>query len=57
MTPRRKPRGEAIETCAQDIVNTVREPLLMLDPALRVRSASRAFYHTFQVSPGEPRAA
>ena len=53
MTPRRKPRGEAIETYAQDIVNTVREPLLMLDTALRVRSANRAFYQTFQVSAGE----
>jgi signal transduction histidine kinase/CheY-like chemotaxis protein len=38
---------------AQDIVDTVREPLLMLDTALRVRSANRAFYQTFQVSPEE----
>src|SRR5689334_6427554 len=44
---------EDIETYAQDIVNTVREPLLMLDTALRVRSANRAFYQTFQVSPEE----
>jgi PAS domain S-box-containing protein len=42
-----------IETYAQDIVNTVREPLLMLDTSLRVRSANRAFYQTFQVSPEE----
>ncbi len=42
-----------IETYAQNIVDTVREPLLMLDPALRVRSANRAFYQTFQVSPEE----
>jgi len=40
-----------IETYAQNIVDTVREPLLMLDPTLRVRSANRAFYRTFQVSP------
>ncbi|MEO5588108.1 MAG: response regulator [Gemmatimonadaceae bacterium] len=42
-----------IETYAQDIVDTVREPLLMLDTNLRVQSANRAFYETFQVSPGE----
>src|SRR5881275_1892628 len=35
-----------IETYAQNIVDTVREPLLMLDPTLRVRSANRAFYQT-----------
>ena len=51
--PKTKPRGAAIESYAQDIVNTVREPLLMLDAALRVRSANRAFYQTFQVSPRE----
>jgi len=44
---------EDIETYAQDIVNTVREPLLMLDTTLRVQSANRAFYQTFQVSPEE----
>src|SRR5439155_8864912 len=42
-----------IETYAQNIVDTVREPLLMLDRALRVRSANRAFYQTFQVSQEE----
>jgi PAS domain-containing protein len=42
-----------IETYAQDIVDTVREPLLILDATLRVRSANRAFYQTFHVSPGE----
>ncbi len=44
---------EGIETYAQDIVDTVREPLLMLDTTLRVRSANRAFYQTFRVSPEE----
>jgi len=52
MKPRNK-RVDDLETYAQDIVNTVREPLLMLDTALRVRSANRAFYQTFQVSPRE----
>lgn len=41
------------ETYAQDIVDTVREPLLILDETLRVRSANRAFYETFQVSSEE----
>ena len=50
-------RSEAIlreiETYAQDIVDTVREPLLILDTTLRVQSGNRAFYRTFKVSPGE----
>src|SRR5450432_4663853 len=44
---------KAIETFSQNIVDTVREPLLMLDTTLRVHSANRAFYQTFQVSPQE----
>lgn len=44
---------EHIETYAQDIVDTVREPLLMLDTTLRVRSANRAFYQTFHVNSAE----
>ena len=48
-----KPPVEDIETYAQDIVDTVREPLLMLDTSLRVRSANRAFYQTFKVSSEE----
>ncbi len=42
-----------IETYAQNIVDTVREPLLILDGTLRVRSANGAFYRFFQVSPEE----
>jgi two-component sensor histidine kinase len=38
-------------TLAQAIVDTVREPLLVLDKDLRVLSASRSFYSTFQVVP------
>ena len=48
-----KPFVEDIETYAQDIVDTVREPLLMLDTNLRVQSANRAFYETYHVSPAE----
>ena len=33
---------------AQAIVDTVREPLLVLDKELRVVAASRSFYETFQ---------
>ena len=44
---------DELEVYAQDIVNTVREPLLMLDATLRVRSANRAFYQTFQVTSEE----
>src|SRR5690349_3770153 len=35
---------------AADIVDTVREPLLVLDGDLRVRFVNRSFLHTFQVS-------
>ncbi len=45
---------KAIETFSQNIVDTVREPLLMLDTTLRVHSANRAFYQTFHVSRKKP---
>ncbi len=44
---------EEIENYAQNIVDTVREPLLILDATLRVQSANRAFYQTFHVTPAE----
>jgi PAS domain S-box-containing protein len=37
----------------RSIVDTVREPLLILDESLRVMTASHAFYATFGVSPAE----
>ena len=37
----------------RSIIDTVREPLLVLDGRLRVKSANRSFYRTFQVSPQE----
>src|SRR3954465_8003788 len=49
----RTPLADEIQDYAQNIVDTVREPLLILDTTLRVRSANRAFYQTFHVSPGE----
>ena len=36
---------------AQSIVNTVREPLVVLDGKFRVISANRSFYSTFKVTP------
>jgi signal transduction histidine kinase len=50
---KQKPLVEDIQNFAQNIVDTVREPLLILDTTLRVRSANRAFYQTFHVSPEE----
>src|ERR1700694_4707630 len=49
----REPLVEDIQNYALNIVDTVREPLLILDATLRVRSANRAFYQTFQVSSEE----
>src|SRR3954452_24930053 len=49
----RTPLVEDIQDYAMNIVDTVREPLLILDTTLRVQSANRAFYQTFHVSPGE----
>ena len=38
---------------AENTIDTVREPLLVLDAQLHVESANRAFYHDFHVSPNE----
>ncbi|MEJ2032329.1 MAG: sensor domain-containing diguanylate cyclase [Deltaproteobacteria bacterium] len=38
---------------AESIINTVREPLIVLDQDLRVVSVSRSFYEVFQVKPEE----
>jgi two-component system, chemotaxis family, CheB/CheR fusion protein len=38
---------------AESIVDTVREPLIVVDGALRVVSASRSFYQRFHVAPEE----
>src|SRR5690349_22466737 len=48
-----EPLVDDIQDYALNIVDTVREPLLILDTTLRVRSANRAFYQTFHVSPEE----
>ena len=40
-------------TLAEAIVDTVREPLVVLDRDLRVIAASRSFYRTFAVGAAE----
>jgi PAS domain S-box-containing protein len=45
--------AEDARTYAEAIVETVREPLAVLDSQLRVRSANRSFYHTFRISSTE----
>src|ERR1700760_2311798 len=47
------PLVEEVDTYAQVIGDSVRLPLLILDTALRIRFANRAFYQTFQLSPEE----
>src|SRR5271166_2482433 len=48
--PRILPDGDDGDTPAQAIVDTVREPLLVLDKDLRVVTASRSFYAMFHVN-------
>jgi two-component sensor histidine kinase len=43
-------RGDDASALARAIVDTVREPLLVLDQDLRVIAASRSFYQTFKVN-------
>lgn len=44
---------ESARLYAESIVETVSGPLLVLDSNLRVRTANRAFYQTFQTSPAQ----
>ena len=52
-TPRPGPPLHSHDTFFRNVVDTVREPLLVLDHELRVRTASASFYRTFQVLPAE----
>src|SRR5262245_38974499 len=45
--------AEAMRAYLRSIVDTVREPMLVLNADLRVVSASRSFYRTFDVTPLE----
>ncbi len=49
----RKISEEAAREYAESIINTVREPLIVLDQDLRVVSVSRSFYEVFKVNPKE----
>ena len=53
ISERRRTERVAAEarTFAENVVDAVREPLLVLDRDLRVRSASRAYFDTFRVAP------
>ena len=63
MRPQRKLLTPALETRAPqpgtgtalmiDIMQTIREPLLVLDSDLKVISANRSFYNFFKVTPEE----
>ena len=44
---------EYARTYAENVIATVKEPLIVLDPELRVVSANRSFYTIFQVTPEE----
>ena len=44
---------DEISEFAEDIINTVREPFLLLDKDLRVVKANGSFYRNFKVSPDE----
>lgn len=45
--------AKATREYAENVVETLREPLLVLDRELRVESANRSFHRTFSVAPAE----
>ena len=45
--------AQTAQAYAESIVDTVREPLLILRADLRIQSVSRSFYRTFRVTPQE----
>ena len=38
---------------AENVIDTLREPILVLDEDLKVRLANKPFYRKFRISPGE----
>ncbi|NTW89126.1 MAG: PAS domain S-box protein, partial [Desulfobulbaceae bacterium] len=44
---------ELAKNYAENIIDTVREPLLVLDAGLKIISANRGFYNAFRVTPDE----
>ncbi len=55
ITARRRAERAAADACAyaEGIVETIREPLVVLDGRLRVKTANRSFYQTFPADPAE----
>ncbi|NOT54281.1 MAG: PAS domain-containing protein, partial [Deltaproteobacteria bacterium] len=43
--------AHAAQVYAESLVATIREPLVVLDATLRVRTANHAFHHTFHIAP------
>jgi PAS domain S-box-containing protein len=48
-----KAEAQRARIYAENVIETLREPLLVLDSALKILSANRSFYATFQVKPEE----
>jgi PAS domain-containing protein len=48
-----KKNTTAFQELSNDIINTIREPLIVLDQDLRVVTASRSFYDFFKIKPKE----
>ena len=48
-----KQSEDEVSEYAESVINTVREPLIVLDQNLRVVTASRSFYEVFKVNPEE----
>ncbi|MDR3627067.1 MAG: ATP-binding protein, partial [Ignavibacteriaceae bacterium] len=48
-----KDSADEVSEFAENMINTIREPLIALDKNLRVVKASRSFYDFFKVSSGE----
>jgi two-component system CheB/CheR fusion protein len=42
-----------MDSLAHSIIETIRDPLLVLDDGLRIRVANCSFYRTFQTTPEE----
>jgi two-component system CheB/CheR fusion protein len=50
---KRAERIQAARSLAEGIIDSLREPFLVLDPSLRVVRANQAFYETFGASPAD----
>jgi chemotaxis methyl-accepting protein methylase len=50
---RQQTESQIAHDYAENIIATIREPLVVLDDELQIISASRSFYQTFQMTPAE----